>query len=214
MNRCARTLALAALAVTVALTLCTSGPTGSAGTETTNGVTVATTGDTVSGRTIPGTMVLLFSADYLPHTGGGLADSTVAGADGSFSFGNVPAGSYTVIARNDSALLGAQVDSIEIGADPVVGDSVEFGNLFTLSGTVEMQGIGQPGAVVYVPASPYCDTAEALGEFSIGGVVPGSYRIIASYTEQVFGDEYADTLGVMLPIRDIEIILTLEPAGQ
>jgi hypothetical protein len=126
------------------------------------------------------------------------AQTTRAGADGRFTFANVPPGAYTVVARTTSPpvdpLTGAprrtpplwsMVDVTLSGADDHVVLRWQAG--LTVSGHVAFAGMSHPPNDITVrvgirptPATagvPIPDSVpiDAAGRFSIGGVTPGEY---------------------------------------
>jgi protocatechuate 3,4-dioxygenase beta subunit len=206
---------------------------------------------TVSGPdgTVPqGTQVNLMTSDQLTA---GLAfegfRSTRAGADGKFLFADVAPGAYTVAARvalpqpgtarpgTSPPILWAATE-VNVEGTPVAGLSLLLQPGLTMSGTVRFDGASAAptdlsGARVnilpvisgnQVAISSTGATVDPSGNFTIGGLSPGRYRVNASlastrgwtYRSTAIGGQ--DTLDRPIDIRasmeDVVVTFTDRPA--
>lgn len=119
--------------------------------------------------------------------------STVSGADGSYSFGSLPEGSYRIRAFDPAGRFARQwyVGSVlyRDGTDVLVegeGATVDLSLVPRPTGAVNgvvtdaVSGAPVPGAVVMVfTDAGYLGaaTADAAGRYTFGGLAPGSYRL-------------------------------------
>ena len=134
--------------------------------------------------------------------------TTRVAADGSFAFGDVSPGEYTVLARAARTLTDAAGASagppqivwastqIAVDGEPITGLSMALEPGLTISGQVRFEGTAMkppvdlrsirvsaipaaaPGSVSFAPGAVH---ASPDGRFVISGVTPGRYRLSASF---------------------------------
>jgi uncharacterized protein (DUF2141 family) len=143
-----------------------------------------------------GTQVnLLASSDTVfPGTASSGFRSARVGADGAFTFADVPPGAYTVIARSAAPLTWATTDLV-VDGENISGISLGLQPAMTLSGVVRFDAARlkppvDPTAIrvtlqpvesaTAVALSPSGTVIDRTGRFEIAGVVPGRYRLAVS----------------------------------
>lgn len=202
--------ALAVALSALLLQFCGSSPTDTAGSETTNGLTVASLSDGVDGTAEAGCTVALFSLDYLPHTGSGYADSQVVGTDGAFAFTDLEAGYYRVMAFAADGGLGAVVDSIAVPVNRVPADTAALDSLRGIHGVVTLDSVPQPNSLVYIAGTPFYDSTATDGTYLLDNIPMGQYRVSVAYSP-TYGDPlYSDSADVTLSTWDTRTFVSFE----
>lgn len=169
----------------------TTGPT--AGSETTNGVSVTVAASSISGSTSPDATVMLFDAARKPDDTGAVADTIAAGPDGTFAFESLPPGTYNVFVYPPDRLMGAVVPAVAVGANDIGSDSARFDTTASVSGLVYRDGLAAQSAKVYIPGSPFVTTADTDGGFILNQVPRARYTIVAELVTRTYGVAYADS---------------------
>jgi hypothetical protein len=117
---------------------------------------------------------------------GRVPEVTTTGSGGGFSV-EVEAGSYTVTAKRGGE-AGSLDKPVIVSAGKTVRDvRIQLGQGSALEGRVVARGTGAPVAGASVDVSPYGsngDSGRAVtdgsGQFSVGGLAPGSYDLVVS----------------------------------
>jgi hypothetical protein len=152
----------------------------------------------------PGTQVNLLAGPQAVEAGAGGLRTTRVGSDGAFTFADVSPGIYTVLTRatvpgplpeSPPAMVWASTE-VAVDGELISGLSLGLQPGMTVSGRVRFDGVRlkppsdlhsvrvslvpvQPaGTVGFSPGSNGIDNQ---GRFSISGVTPGRYRLIASF---------------------------------
>lgn len=118
--------------------------------------------------------------------------STSTAADGSYAFTGLVAGPYTVQASLPEYTLSA-AQSVTVGPERAGVDFTAVRHTYSLRGTVTVAGVGLSGATV--SAGTYMVTTSTTGEFSLDGLVSGTYSVIASKPEYTLSPAQSVTVG-------------------
>jgi hypothetical protein len=181
-----------------------------AGSETTNGITVAVVDRSVEVKTGKTMMISLHAASYLPFSHSGYAASMLVDSGGSFSFTVPDTGCYNLYARDTVIGQGALLQKIPV-FDSTNGyaDSSGFDSLYRVYGTVTFSDTPQIKTVVYAPGSPCFDSTDSSGGYSISYVPKGNIRFIAVKKVSVYWSDVpmirADTVAAQVPVADKRI---------
>ena len=199
-----RTL-LPVLIAACALHFCCSNPQ-MAGSETTNGITVAVIDRSVEVKTEKTIMISLHAASYLPFKDSGYATSMLVDSGGSFSFAVPDTGYYNLYARDTTTQQGALLQHIPV-FDSTNGytDSAGFDSLYRVYGIVTFSDTPQVKVVVYAPGSPLFDSTDSSGSYSISYIPKGNIRFIAKKEISVYKGLLirADTVTAQVPVADL-----------
>ena len=115
-------------------------------------------------------------------TGGGPAPVvavTQTDTDGSFAFGDIPPGTYTLHASSRGSLERAVAINVTVRANTVssVG-TLSLTPVGSISGRITVDGYGSPGFIVSVAGTSFMAVTGEGGTFTIGGVPAGTHRLI------------------------------------
>lgn len=176
-----------------------------AGSETTNGITVAVIDRSVEVKTEKTMMISLHAVSYLPFKDSGYAASTLVDSGGSYSFALPDTGCYNLYARDTATQQGALLQHIPV-FDSTNGytDSTGFDSLSRLFGVVTYSDTPQAAAVVYAPGSPLFASTDNAGMYSILYVPKGNIRFIAiKQGDKAYGPSIrADTVTTQVPVAN------------
>lgn len=136
--------------------------------------------------------VSLFKLEDRAVAGTELA-SVKTNAEGEYTFENLAAGSYTVLASYDDL---AVFRSVEITANEIF--TVENMNLVkkgSLKGVLELEGANVYQAEIYIPGTVYKATCDEEGNFEITGVPVGTYSLWIKVNNDIgtLGEEFEFT---------------------
>jgi hypothetical protein len=177
-----------------------------AGSETTNGITVAVIDRSVEVKTEKTMMISLHAASYLPFSRSGYAASMLVDSSGSFSFTVPDTGCYNLYARDTATRHGALLQHIPV-FDSTNGyvDSAAFDSLYRVYGIVTFSDTPQVRGVVYAPGSPLFDSTDSSGRYSISYIPKGNIRFVAMKEVSVYKGLLirADTLTAQVPVADL-----------
>jgi hypothetical protein len=120
------------------------------------------------------------------QVGGRMAETATTGPGGGFSV-EVEPGEHTVSARRNGE-AGALEGIVTVGAGKTVRDiRIQLGPSAVLEGHVVTRATGAPISGASVDVSPYGNSGDsgravtdATGQFSVGGLAPGSYDVAVS----------------------------------
>jgi hypothetical protein len=154
------------------------------GVETTNGLTVVTSGLTVYGSAPDGSTVLLFADAYNPTQkyGKAFSDSASIESEKTFSFKQIrDSGSYNIIAINTRTRRGAMIPSLYMrpgGHDSIV---VPFDTLGEISGVVtyvkNADTVAMRSLDVYCEGSNIFARSDSAGFYKMSAIPLGKYRV-------------------------------------
>jgi hypothetical protein len=173
--------------------------------DLTTNQTVDFTAASVAGVDVSGKVVMASGArlpnrtrlSLVPPDGGSSRESTVVDADGAFALHSVPPGRYDVqigasgaqLAVAQMAANGAEVEGshITVAAEPVLLAASLASGSTTITGVAQRDGKPLGGALILlVPRDPNAsqqlfrrNQSDSDGSFTLNGVVPGSYTLVA-----------------------------------
>lgn len=175
---CKRFVALTGITLFVLLCCCT-GPM-QAGSETTGGVKIATTGTTIQVTTTPAAIAILFDARFNPGDTQKVADTATADDSGQIEFADLPAGMYNVFIYPQDPSQGAAVFGIPIAMEVLsYADSSTFASLRTIVGIITWQGQPDSTSQVNIVGSPFVTKTDTQGGFSFKNIPVGVYAVVA-----------------------------------
>jgi parallel beta-helix repeat protein len=146
-----------------------------------------------SSTSTPGPNPLSISGSISPAASGSGAAVTLTGAlqattkadnSGSYSFGSLANGSYTVKASKSGVSFSPSSQQVTVNGAQVTGvnfkASTGSGNTFIISGTISPASDGSGVAVTIGGDANAVTTANSSGNYSFAGVANGSYTLTAS----------------------------------
>ncbi len=157
---------------------------GGSSSETVGLVTGVSGREGIKGRTDAGNFVGLYSANYLPQSGSGFADTVHADANGAFSFAGMNNGYYHILVKRPADGKAAFLTEIYV---PSGTDSTFRANLeptAVLSGVIT-DSLASVEAVVYVPGSPFFARGDSLMRYSLPGLPAGYYEVSKTWRESI-----------------------------
>jgi RNA polymerase sigma factor (sigma-70 family) len=141
-------------------------------------------------------------------------------AEGQFTFDDAEAGEYQLLARHrEAGLVGTGPRVVAVSTQTLDGLEIEVGPGALVSGrVVDSKGEGVAGLVLalepgeILPAIGARQSTAPDGSFSIGGILPGRYRLVAGGVRG--RDNSAKAMVTVGPqgARDIELVVS--PASQ
>lgn len=175
------------------------------------GGTIEGTVVTADGRSPQGTLVMVIEAGSESEAMliGALGEAaarkaTRVGADGLFSFSDLPAGSYVVVARHDT-LAGGDSGVIMLEEQGVVrGIVIRIGTGGGLEGYVFRNGRPVAGAMILVMGSGTTKTAttERNGYYIVEGLGAGTYQVMMTYASSASLSGVYDAQGIQVEIEE------------
>jgi hypothetical protein len=178
---------LSAIAASSLLLGCSGNPLFAGGVETTNGLTVVSSGLTVRGSAPVGSTVYLFSKSYSPLAPSnemkGFGDSISLDSGITFSFTTIrDSGSYNILARNTPADSGALISALHVrsgGHDSLVA---AFDRLGKIRGTVSRivsggNTVAAKDQGIYCEGSNLTARSDSLGSYTIDKVPVGRFFV-------------------------------------
>ena len=184
-----------------------------AGSETTSGVKIASSGDTVCITTVPGTTLMIFNERYSPGDTLRYADTAVADSNGQVAFTGLSPGLYNIFAYPEGPATGAAVLGFPVSANSIISDSARFADLKAVTGTVTQQGQPDSLAEVFLLGSLFYAMTDHQGNYRIEKVPPGTYKIIAR-NFALWGPKRSDTVKVTIPLNDRSSSVTVNLTTQ
>jgi len=150
--------------------------------ETTNGVTITASQNSINGKTRPDALVGLYSTDYISYNDSGFADTTFANDHGGFAFEMLYEGYYNLLIRDIESSEALFVKSITLSSEKVYSISVDtIENTGAIKGnTTEIDSIlfNSVFADVHIGGSPFCTKTDIEGNYLISDLPVGEYRLI------------------------------------
>jgi hypothetical protein len=145
--------------------------------ETNNGITIAVVNQAITGMTHPGARMGLYKTDFVPYLDTNPVPSAVADDSGYFTFGQLSAGSYNLLAYDAIKAEGLFVSSIPVTADSSFQlNYPSYVRLGFLQGTATTPD-GNPllWGYVFIPGSPFYVNTGDKGNFLLGEIPEGEY---------------------------------------
>ena len=130
--------------------------------------------------------------------------ATRVGADGVFSFTDLPAGSYVVVAQHDT-LAGGDSGVIMLDEQGVVrGIVIRIGTRGGLEGYVFRNGRPVAGAMILVMGSGTTKTAttDRNGYYIVEGLGAGTYQVMMTYASSASLSGVYDAQGIQVEIEE------------
>jgi hypothetical protein len=173
------------------------------GTETTNGIQGRVDLDTIplpNGSPIQ-FIAAVYSLEYAPDSGIGIAETTSVDSNGWFHFPSLPDNGYNLFIWNQINPIGAYIPGL---SPDTVLPAIALSRTGTIAGTVPdtVNGYMVRLAHVAITGSPFFSTAQAGEPFAMSPVPQGEYRIRAIYdvNEAISGNPKFFTVGKNLSI--------------
>ena len=166
-----------AIAVCIGCTCGTMQLSGGNSSETNNGITIAVVNQAITGMTHPGARMGLYKTDFVPYLDTNPVPSAVADDSGYFTFGQLSAGSYNLLAYDAIKAEGLFVSSIPVTADSSFQlNYPSYVRLGFLQGTATTPD-GNPllWGYVFIPGSPFYVNTGDKGNFLLGEIPEGEY---------------------------------------
>jgi hypothetical protein len=162
-----------------------------AGSETTNGLTVAVVNKSFYGTTVPSSRVFCFSSTYNPDSGTGYSDTVITDTDGAFVFSDCPRSTYTIYAYSSGIDSAAIIQNISNDSNkPDTGTA--FQSVASINGTTSSNGAAIVNVRVYIPGTPFVTASDSSGTFSFQNIPKGTFTIhsylVARWTKGVISD--------------------------
>lgn len=110
--------------------------------------------------------------------------SAVTSANGSYTITGLPAATYTVTAVRSGYTLSPGPRSVVVSANVTGIDFTATQNTYSINGTVRQGGFGLPGVTVTAGAKSV--TTDNSGQYTLSGLVAGSYTVTPSGTSYTF----------------------------
>jgi hypothetical protein len=193
-----RTCLLAAALAWCAVIFCSpaqTSSTGGSGSETQNSLVVISDNGRLHGAAGPDILTKAYGVFYIPYADSGFDTTVSCGADGFFDFGAIDSGTYNVMAAAAGPASPAAAFIAGIPVGPGIGPDtfqMSLDRVGRVSGTVrDSAQVAYPLLPVYIQGSPFFDSTDATGFFSIHDVPGGDFRLLA---KEVISRGKKDTL--------------------
>lgn len=206
------------LIIIITMFLQCSAPTPGSGTQTTNGICIIMSQNSLSGylyaidneniqKKITGSSSIqlqLFSTKYQPYDSQGFYKPIPIDSNGDFTADFLENGTYNLLANDiysSSALLFSGL-SIYASSQKVTKELL-FSHWSTIHGTVtDSSQLNAPFKGVFIRGTPFFTLTNSSGEFSIEQVPSGNYYIFADYFTKTSNRGYTKIKGSYLDSTD------------
>ena len=167
------------------------------GTETTNGIQGRVNLDEIPNSAGPKHFIAaLYSMEYAPDSGIGIAETTSVDSNGWFHFPSLPDNGYDVFIWHQIDPIGAYVPGL---SPDTVLPAINVSRTGTIAGTVpdSINGAQVRFADIVIVGSPFFCRAQAGETFAVAPVPRGEYRIKAVYNtnESISGNPMLFSIG-------------------
>lgn len=175
------------------------------------GGTIEGTVVTADGSSAQGAMVMLIEAaseseaTLIGALGeGGARKATRVGADGAFSFSDLPSGSYVIIVQHDTLASGSSGVIMLEEQGAMRGIVVRIGTGGGLEGYVFRNGRAVAGAMILIMGSGTTKTGTTgqNGFYSIDGLGAGTYQVMMTYASSANLSGVYDSQGIQVEIEE------------
>jgi hypothetical protein len=160
----------------------TSGPSqvsGGSGSDAPNSLTVISAAGYVSGTSKPHTVVGVYRQNYVSYLDSGFHATTMADTNGLYDFGPLDSGSYNVLASDSVRKIAAFIAGITVAKD--IGPDTLYDTLKSvgsIAGSVaDTTAAVRSSLPIFIPGSPFCDTTDAQGRFSLRDLPAGDFTL-------------------------------------
>lgn len=173
------------------------GTTPTAGSETTNGLTVAVVNNEFHGTTIPSSAVYCFSSTYNPDSGTGYSDTVISDAQGAFTFSDCPVATYTMYVYSHGADSAAIIQNIRNMVN-TPDTSTEFQGVVSIHGTTLKDSAVAVNAKVYIQGTHFLTTSSINGAFSLQNIPKGTFTIHSYISDRWINGALSDSATINL----------------
>lgn len=168
--------------VCIIFVLCSPGinNTSNTGSETTNGITIVSLKNSISGMTQSGLKATLFDSGYKALNMVGFTQTKTVDDSGRFEFTNLPTSRYNILVNNSQSDSACFISDISVIASDTIPDTISD-SIFptgTISGTA-LNKLNQrlDSVVAYINGSSFYDSSDNAGSYQISSIPRGNYTI-------------------------------------
>ncbi len=164
------------------LIFCFCGVNTAGGFETTNGVRVTVCADSLSGKAIPGSQIILCDTSFISPkiSATSFLDTIYADQNGDFNFCSLKNNRYNLVARSEDFKKGAVITNIDIDKLNLLERSeyAKYLSLGSISGELVFDTTTGHPCIVYIKGMAIFDSTYT-GNYRLSNVPPGNFRIHA-----------------------------------
>jgi hypothetical protein len=183
-----------------------------AGSETTNGLTVAVVDNTFQGTTVPSSYVYCYSSTYNPDSNTGYSDTAFTDPQGTFTFENCPLSTYTIYTYSPDVDSAAIIQNISNSANKP-DTNTQFKSVVSIAGTTRKSDGIIENARVYIHGTSFATTSDSSGRFSMQNLPQGTFTLYSyvkpTWIKGVLSDSTTINLSENIN-RGVSVTLTLK----
>lgn len=186
-------------------------PISGSGSQTTNGVTIAVSSDSIRVTGKENSTSMLYSSSYVPFNDSGYAD-TVQCIDGSCLFLKVPGGMYNILVVDYNDSLAAIIQDVNIGGSSTVHINDSLLPYGSISGTIRQENDLLSNYAVFIRGTPFQVYSDTNGAYLFTALPMGSYRLsVMPTTESIGWGEFVTSESVTVspdyPENTVDIVI-------